>query len=122
MSSSFINVGDKTVILVDCSNKTPEHFDEIIAKLEEARSLMTGAPENSVYIITDLTKSKFSPALVDAFSNFAAANTRYIKESILVGLSDHHIVIMSIIKRLHKRDFHIADTLDDAEKHLLSIL
>lgn len=120
MSSSFINIGDKAVILVDCSNKDPEHFDEIIATLEEAKALMTSAPENSVYIITDLTKSKFNPALVHAFSEFASANTTYIKESILVGLSDHHKVIMSIFKRLHRRDFYVADTLDDAKKYLLA--
>lgn len=120
MSSSFINVGDKSVIFVDCSNKTPEHIGEIKATLVEARNLMAAAPEKSVYIITDLTKSKFNPELVNMFSDFTSANTKYVKESVLVGLSDHHKVIVTIFKKLHKREFCLVDTIEDAHKYLLS--
>lgn len=121
MGSSYINVGEKSVILIDCSNKTPEHIEEVRATLEEARVMITAAPENSVYIITDLTKSRFNPELVNAFSDFTSANTKYVKESILIGLSDYHKVIVTILKKLHKREYTVVDTLEDAQKYLLSV-
>lgn len=121
MSSSFINVGDKSVILVDCSNRTPADIDTINATLQQARDLMATAAEKSLYIITDLTNSKFNPELVATFSDFTSKNTKYVIESVLVGLSDHHRVIVSIFKKLHKRDFYITDTVDTAKKYLLSI-
>ena len=118
MGSSFINVGDKSVILVDCTNKTPEDFEEIYATLQEARDMMASAADKSVYLITDLTKSKINPELVTAFNDFSSAITKYIRQSVLVGLSDHHKIIVSIFRKLHKRDFFIVDTLDDAKTYM----
>lgn len=120
MSSSIINIGEKSVIFVDCSNKTPAQIDEVKLTLQEAREMISAAPERSVYIITDLTKSKFNPELVVAFSDFTSANTKHVNESVLVGLSDHHKVIVSIFKKLHKREFYLADTMEEAEAYIMA--
>lgn len=121
MGSSVISVGDKSVVLVDCSNKTPQQIEDIQQTLQEAREIISGAPEKSVYVITDLTQSKFNPELVTMFSDFTSANTKAVKVSVLVGLNDHHKVIMTIFKKLHKRDFHLTGTLEEAKKYLMTV-
>lgn len=121
MSVSLIDVGPKSVILIDVRKKTPEQIEEVRQTLQDARELIKAAEEKSVYIITDLTKSSFNPELVKAFNDFVSENTKFVKTSVLVGLSDHHKVIVSIFKKLHKREFYLADTLDDARKYLWSI-
>lgn len=121
MSASAITVGDKPVVLVDCSEKTPAQLSEVAATLREARNLMASSEENSVYIITDLTKSSFNPELVEEFNDFVAANTKYVKVSVLVGLSDHHKIIVSIFRKMYKRDFYIADSMEDAKAYLQAL-
>lgn len=121
MRTSVIMVGEKSVIFIDFRGKTPEHIEEIGKTLEEARALISSSPEKSAYIMTDMTNSSFNPEIVSMFNDFTKENTKYVKESVLVGLSDQHKVMVSIFQKLLKREFHLADTLDEAKAYLESI-
>ncbi len=121
MGTSVIAVGEKSVIFIDCQGKTPEHIEEISKTLEEARALISSSPEKSAYVITDMTNSSFNPEIVSMFNDFTKVNTKYVKESVLVGLSDQHKVLVSVFQKLHKREFHIVDTLDEAKAYLESV-
>lgn len=121
MSTTVIEVGNKSVLLVDCSQKTPDDIDDLKQTLQAARELLLDAPEKSAYIITDMTQSKFNPELVSLFSEFTSSNKSVVRESVLVGLSEHHKVILSIFKKLHKREFRVVDTLEEAKSYLMSV-
>jgi hypothetical protein len=118
---STITVGNKSVILVDCSKKTPERAGEIGDLLEKAKALVASKPEKSVYIITDVTNLKFNNEMSGMFKDYAVANAKYVKASVLVGLSGTQMIVFSAVKALTKREFHLSPTLNDAKQYLASI-
>ena len=118
MRVSTIQVGDKSVILVDCSNMTTAQADEIKLTLNEAKERVASNPEKSVYIITVLTNLKFNTDITNEFKEYATANTKYVKESVLVGLSGLQSIILSAVKKLTKREFYLSNSLSDAKEYL----
>lgn len=121
MGMSVKQIGDKSVIVVDCSNYTSRDLDEIRKTLEDASALVATKPEKSVYIITDVTNLKFNSDISDAFKKYAASNTKYVKKSVIVGLSGLQTIVFSAIKTLTKREFHLESTMDGAIKYFESI-
>lgn len=121
MGVSTIAVGNKSVILVDCSNKTSEQTGEIRDILEKAKALVASKPEKSVHIITDVTNTKFNNEISGMFKEFAVANTKYVKASVIVGVSGMQMIVLSAVKALTKRDFHLSNTLAEAKEYLSSI-
>lgn len=109
-------IGSKSVIVVDCANMQSEQAREIVDTLRKASALVAEQPEKSVYIITIVTNVKFNNDISNAFKQYASANTKYVKESILVGLSGLQTVVFSAIKALTKRDYHLVGSLDEARK------
>jgi hypothetical protein len=109
-------IGQKSVIIVNCENMKSDQTQEIIMTLQQASALVAKQSEKSVYIITIVTNVKFNSDISSAFKQYASANTDYVKESILVGLSGLQTVVFSAIKALTKRDYHLAATLDEAKK------
>ncbi len=93
-----------------------EQTQEIVQTLQEASALVAKQPDKSVYIITIVTNVKFNNDMSSAFKQYASANTKYVKESVLVGLGGLQTVVFSAIKALTKRDFHVAGTLEEAKK------
>lgn len=119
--STFI-VGNKSVILVDCSYKTIEQIDEIRTTLRNAKELIASSKENSVYLITDVTNTKFNPNIVNEFGDFATSNTKYIKVSVIVGVNESNRIIYNAIKKLTKRNFVLVNSLFEAKKYISSII
>lgn len=109
-------IGQKSVIIVDVENMKGEQTHEIVQTLLEGSELVAKQPEKSVYIITIVTNVKFNNDISNAFKQYASSNTKYVKESVLVGLSGLQTVVFSAIKALTKRDYHLVGTLDEAKK------
>ena len=109
-------IGQKSVIIVNVENMKGEQTQEIVQTLKQASELVAKQPEKSVYIITIVTNVKFNNDISNAFKQYASANTKYVKESILVGLSGLQTVVFSAIKALTKRDYHLVGTFDEAKK------
>ncbi len=109
-------IGTKSVIIVDVENMKSEQTQEIVQNLQEASALVAKQPEKSVYIITIVANVKFNNDISNAFKQYASANTKYVKESVLVGLSGLQTVVFSAIKALTKRDYHLVGTLVEAKK------
>jgi hypothetical protein len=55
------------------------------------------------------------------FKDYAVANAKYVKASVLVGLSGTQMIVFSAVKALTKREFHLSPTLNDAKQYLSSI-
>lgn len=121
MSVSTINVGDKTIIMVDCSEKSLAQIEDMKATLENAKLLVRSQSEKSVYIITNVTNSKFNPEIVKAFNDFAVNNSKYVLASVIVGINDTTKVIFKTIQNLHDRKFILTDTVDEAVTYLSSL-
>lgn len=121
MGVSTINVGAKTIIMVDCSEKNLTQIEDIKATLENAKLLVRSQPEKSVYIITNVTNSKFNPEIVEAFNDFAINNSKYVLASVVVGINDTTKVLFKTIQNLHDRKFTLIDTVDDAIAYLSAL-
>lgn len=117
MSVSTIKINGKDVIVVDVTNMTSDNEKEIVDTLHKGSALVATKPQKSVNIITVVTSLRFNSAVADAFKEYATANTPYVKDSVIVGLSGIQHVIFSAVKALTKRDFQLVDTLDEAKKH-----
>ena len=115
------NIGPKSVIVVDVENMKSDQTQEIIETLQQARKLVAKQPEKSVYIITIVTNVKFNNDISNAFKQYASSNTKYVKESIIVGLGGLQTVVFSAIKALTKREFHLTGTLDEAKKLMATL-
>jgi hypothetical protein len=118
MGVSTITVGSKSVILVDCANKSSEQANEIKMILDKANALVATKPEKSVYIITDVTNLKFNNDMSGLFKDYAVANTKYVKASVLVGLDGLQMIVFSAIKALTKRDYHLSATINEAKDYI----
>ncbi len=114
-------IGQKSVIIVDVENMRGEQTKEIVQTLEQASELVARQPEKSVYIITIVTNVKFNNDISSAFKQYASANTKYVKESVLVGLGGLQTVVFSAIKALTKREYHLVGTLEEAKKLIESL-
>lgn len=117
MSASLITAGSKTAVFIDLNGMTPATKDGIAATLTEAYALIS-SQVGGCYVITDLTNSVFNPELVESLSQFVSGNSPYVKESILFGVDDQHLLIVSIFKKLHKRTFVLKDSLADATAYV----
>jgi predicted SPOUT superfamily RNA methylase MTH1 len=121
MGVSTITIGTKTVIVVDVSNKDSDQTAEIKACLKQGSALVATKPEKSVYIITNVANVKFNSDISTAFKEYAAANTKYIKESVIVGLGGMQTIVFQAIKAMTKREFHLSATMDEARAYLTSL-
>jgi Asp/Glu/hydantoin racemase len=119
--STFI-VGNKSVILVDCSYMTTEQSEELRETLQSAKQIIASSKEKAVYVITDVTNTRFNPDIVSEFSDFALSNTKYIHTSVIVGINETNRLVFSAIKSIAKRDFILAGSLYEAKKIITSMI
>lgn len=104
--------------MVDCSNLPNE---EVVKTFKQGSALVATQPEKSVHIITNITNCKLDTEITSAVKEYAKANTKYVKESVIVGMNGMHAVIFSLIKALTRRDFHMSDTMDDAIAYIRAL-
>lgn len=121
MGVSTIAVAGKKVIYVDCSSQGRNGREDVAETLRQGSAMVAANPEKSVYIITNVTMLTFNSQISAAFKEYALANTKYVKASVIVGLSGLQLVAFSAIKALTKREYHLAATLDEAKSHLAAI-
>jgi hypothetical protein len=121
MDVSTIVVAGKKVIYVDCSNSGRGSGGDVAETLKKGSAMVAVNPEKSVYIITDVTKLQFNSQMAAAFREYALANTRYVKASVIVGLSGLQLVAFSTIKAVTKREYQLCQTLDEAKAYLAGI-
>jgi hypothetical protein len=114
-------IGQKSVIVVDCANMKAAQSQQIVDTLQKASALVASQPEKSVYIITNVTNIQFNNDVANAFKQYASANVKYVRESVLVGLSGLHNIIFTAIKALTKREYRLVDTMDEARKLVASL-
>lgn len=119
MAVSTISVSGKSIIHVDCANISMKNKGEIISLLQQASKMVASRPAKSVLIITDLTNLGFDTEVFEAFKQYAASNTPYVKASALVGLSGLQKIMFNTVKKLTGRDYYVASSLDDAKAFLL---
>lgn len=115
------HIGGKSVVIVDCANLKSGQAQRIVQILQQASALVAQNPEKSVYIITIVSNVQFNSDISSAFKQYAIANMKYVKESILVGLSGMQTVVFSAIKAMTKRDYRLVSTLDEAKKLIESL-
>lgn len=120
MRVSKINHKGKEIIVVDCSELTVQHKEEITNCFSEGGKLIAACQPGSALIITIVTNIRFNAEVFEAFKNFASNNTIYVKASAIVGLDGLQKIMFNTIKTLTKRDYYIAKSFEDAKEYLAS--
>jgi len=122
MSVSTITYKNKNMIIVDCSDLNGLKKDEIVATLIEGSKVVAKSDLNNAYVITIIVKTHYNTEIFEAFKNYASVNTKYVKASAIVGLEGMEKIMFSAIKRLTKRDYYIAKSMEDAKDYLADII
>jgi hypothetical protein len=113
-----LNFKGKTIICVDVSNleiRRKSEFQEILARAGEK---IRGKSPKSQLIITNVTGVRFDKEMADGMKEYAKGNNPYVKASAVVGLQGLQKIIFTAIKTFTGRDFHIAETMEEAQEWL----
>ena len=92
--------------------------DEFRKLVTEAKERIKTHPEHSLYMITDVTNSGFDTEVAAIIGDYASHNTPYVKASAVVGTSTVQTIVLSAIKTITGRDFHIAGSFAEAREWL----
>ena len=85
----------RNVILIDLSSCQPQ---ETLQILPAAKQEIAKMPAKSALVMTDVRGAKYDRSLVEAFKEFTAHNTPYVKASAVVGAEGAaHILLQTLI-------------------------
>jgi hypothetical protein len=94
-------VKDKSIVLVDLSNLTP---DETIKVLPEAHVVISKMGDKSALVITDVTNARYDKAVAEGIKDFVKKNTPYIKASAVVGVEGVQAILLQTAIFIARRD------------------
>jgi hypothetical protein len=89
-------------------------FEEVLSAINQSSELVKNEPKGSVLGLVDVRKSAFNKDVAQALKELAAANTPYIKMSVVVGIDGIKAVIFNAVLVFTQRKNLI--TMDDIEK------
>jgi len=110
----------KTILCLDIADLRINDKPELNRLVEEAKKNIRQQPPKSVLIITNVKETKFDTEIANTIKEYARHNTPYIKASSLVGVSGWAKIILTAVKTITGRDFHLAETVDEAKEWLIS--
>ena len=95
------------------------HEKKLVAQiLEDGKKEIRRHPSKSALVITDITNTGYDSEVATMFKEYASHNTPYVKASAVVGASGLQKIILTAIKTLTKRDFHLSATIEEAKEWL----
>lgn len=113
-----INYNGKTIICVDVSNLEIQHKSEFQKTLTRAGEKIRRNSPKSQLIITNVKGVRFDREMAENMKEYAKGNNPYVKASAVVGLEGLQKIIFTAIKTFTGRDFHIAETMEEAQNWL----
>jgi|SRR5512138_346894 hypothetical protein len=113
----FIQHNGKEIFLLDCSNCKPGEVHEII---DECARQVRARPEKSVLTMTIAGGGKFDNETVNRLKELTKGNEPYVKKAALVGITGLYKVIVMAIATFSRREFHMFDTVEEAQEYLTS--
>ena len=92
--------------------------DDILREMDVAREIIRSQPPASVRVLTDVTRAKYSPPVMDAMKEFTAGNKPYVRHSAVAGMERVHRVLYRAVLMITRRNIEIFETPDQARDWL----
>jgi hypothetical protein len=110
----------KRLLYVDLAGMQLKDKLEFYRVVERLRDRVSSAGLHSMLVVTNVTNSPFDADVARTMSSCAQFCGPYIKASAVVGLSGIQRVVFAAIKRQTKREFFVADSIDQARDWLIA--
>jgi hypothetical protein len=110
---------NKSIFCLDISGLQLADKPEFHRLVKLARERIATARPKSLLVITNVTNTGFDSDVARTMKEYAAHNTPYVKASALVGISGIQKVVLTAIKAVTKREYFLADTMNEATAWLV---
>jgi len=111
---------NKLIFCLDLSGLKLPDKAKFIKLVEQAKKEIETYPPKSLLVITKVTNTGFDTEVATVIGEYASHNTPYVKASAIVGISGFQKVVLAAIKTIIKRDFYLADTMEEAQEWLVN--
>jgi hypothetical protein len=113
------NYKGKTILCMDIAGLQSKDKPEFLKLVNHAKEIIRKQPPKSMLLITKVTKTGFDSEVASIIKEYAQHNTPFVKASAVVGIEGWAKVILTAIKTLTGREFHLSDTMEDAQEWLV---
>ena len=114
-----LNHKGKTIICMDIAGLQIKDKPEFLEYVNQAKEVIRKQPQKSALVITKVSETGFDTEIANMIKDYAQHNTPYVKASAIVGIAGWAKIILTAVKALTGRDFHLADTMEDAQEWLV---
>jgi hypothetical protein len=109
----------KTILCLDIAGLQSKDKPKFFELVKQAKGMIRKYPPKSLLVITKVTDTGFDSEVANLIKEYAQHNTPYVKPSAVVGIAGWAKIILTAIKTLTGRDFHLADTMEEAQEWLV---
>ena len=114
-----LNYEGKMILCLDIAGLQSKDKPEFHEHIKRAKEIIRKQPPKSFLVITKVTNTGFDTEVANIIKEYAQHNTPYVKASAVVGISGWQKIILTAIKTLTGRDFHMTDTMEEAQEWLV---
>jgi hypothetical protein len=112
----FITYKGKKILLEDFTNLKPG--PEFTTTLKKAQTTIATQPPKSVLALFDATGASFNNEFLNSMKEFTNANTPYIKDATVVGITGLLQVALAAVSKFSGRQFNSFKTREEAMEWL----
>ncbi len=109
----------KTILCMDIAGLQSKDKPDFLECVRQANEIIRKQPPKSLLVITKVTDTGFDSEVANIIKEYAQHNTPYVKASAVVGIAGWSKIILTAIITLTGRDFHLSDTMEDAQEWLV---
>ncbi len=113
-----LNHEGKTILCLDIAGLQVRDKPDFHRLVAEAKRNISQRPPKSTLVITNVTNTGFDTEIANIIKEYAQHNTPYIRASSVVGVTGWAKIILTTVKAVTGRDFHLADTMEEAKEWL----
>ncbi len=113
------NYEGKKILCLDIAGLQSKDKPEFLELVKRAKEIIRKQPPKSLLVITKVTDTGFDSEVANLIKEYAQHNTPYVKASAVVGIAGWAKIILTAVKALTGRDFHLADTMEEAQEWLV---
>ena len=115
-----INHKGKKILCLDIAGLQSKDKLEFHEHVEHAKEIIRKQPPKSILVITKVINTGFDAEVAGLIKEYAQHNTPYVKASAIVGIAGWAKIILTAVKTATGRDFHLSDTMEDAQEWLVN--
>jgi len=113
-----LNHEGKTILCLDIAGLQVRDKPDFHRLVAEAKLYISQRPPKSTLVITNVINTGFDTEIATLIKEYAQHNTPYIRASSVVGVTGWAKIILTTVKAVTGRDFHLADTMEEAKEWL----